>query len=57
MNIILSLTIQFSIHSETLITPFPTPQTSAIQSFLAQKDLMVVYKSVSDYVDMISTYY
>ncbi len=48
MNIILSLSVQFSSHSETSITPFLIP------NLFAQKDRMIVYKFISDCLDMIN---
>ncbi len=54
MNIILSLSVQFFSHSDKYHTFFNS-RTSSMQSFFAQKDRTVVYKFVSDCLDMINT--
>ena len=43
-------------HSETSITPFSTSRTSSMQSFFVRRDRMIVYKFVSDCLDMIDAY-
>jgi len=56
MNIILSSSVQFSSHSETSITPFSIPEPLQCDPSLpmGQKDRMIVYKFISDCLDMIN---